>query len=204
MHLQMTNAEIARCVRKAQDGCHESFGWLIARQEHVICGIIYNKMRDGSKEDREDMFQEVMLHAWRNIKLIEKDPFRFPLWMTVLTQWRCIAAWRNHPFPKQFEYLQTESMDRILSIFFMHEENFMGVIFTREAVDYVKRAMYKLSKMDRCMLKSRFWLRESQIELGKKLGVSTNTCRKRHKKAVGNFRQAFLQMVAPEDLYEPS
>ncbi len=200
----MTNEEIARCVRKAQAGCHESFGRLITRQEDAIRGIIFNKMRDRSKEDREDMFQEVMLHAWRNIKLITEDPFRFPLWMTVLVKWRCIAAWRSHPLPKQFEYLQTESMDRISFILFMYEENFMDVIFTHEVIDYVKRAMYKLSKMDRCMLKSKFWLRESQIELGRKLGVSTNTCRKRHKKAVENFRKAFLQMVTPEDLCAPS
>ena len=200
----MTNEEIARCVRKAQAGCHESFRRLIARQKSIIHGIIYNRLRDKSEEDREDMFQEVMLHTWHSIKLLKKDPGRFPRWMSTLTKWRCCASRRGRPSPKQFEHHQLENYDRILSVFFMHDKNFIDSILTREAISYVNRVMCKLSEEDRDMLKSEFQIRETLRKQGRRLGVHINTCYRKRKKAKENFRQALLETVAPEDLYVPS
>lgn len=196
----MTNEEIARCVRKAQAGCHESFERLIARQEHVIRGIICNRLRDKREEDREDMFQEVMLHSWRNIKLLKEDPERFPRWMSTLTKWRCCASRHGHLPPKQFEYLQIESLDRIWSIFFMHEKSFMDSILTREAITNTRHSISGLSKADRYMLKSEFWAGETLRKQGGRLGVHVNTCYRKRKKARENFKQALLQTVLPEDL----
>ncbi len=200
----MNNAEIARCVIKAQAGCHESFGRLIARQRHIIRGIIRNRMRDKKEEDREDMFQEVMLHAWRNIKLIVEDLSRFPKWISILTKWRCAARRRDNPLPKQFDPYQLENNDRILFVISMHEKNFTDTILTREVIDYVKRAIRKLSKVDKDMLKSEFRTMETQREQSKRIGVCKATCRRRRKKARENFKKILLQMVAHEDLYVPS
>ena len=204
----MTNKEIARCVRKAQAGCHKSFGRLITHHESKIRGIIGGSLRSYRKEDMEDMYQEVLLHIWRNIKSKNKDA-HFTAWLIVLTKWRCATMKRKRLPPGQYDFRLQDfekiyDWQRISSVLFVHEKSFMDVIFTREAINYVKCVMRKLNKEDRGILKSRFWLEDTQTELSKQLGICVMTCRRKRKKAIGNCRQALLQMVTPEDLCAPS
>ena len=204
----MNNAAIARCVRKAQAGCHESFGRLIAHHESKIRGIIGGSLRSYKKEDKEDMYQEVLLHAWRNIKSKNRDA-HFTAWLTVLIKWRCAAMKRKRLPPGQYDFRLQDfeeiyDWQRISSVLFVHEKSFMDVIFTREAINYVKCVMRKLNKEDRGILKSKFWLEDTQTELSKQLGICVMTCRRKRKKAMENFRKAFLQTVTHEDPYAPS
>ncbi len=204
----MTNEEIARCVRKAQAGCHESFGRLVIHHELKIRDIIGRSLRSYRKEDKEDMYQEVLLHTWRNIKSKNEDA-HFTAWLIVLTKWRCAAMKRKRLPPMGYDFRQQDfeeqyDWQRISSVLFTHEKSLIDSILSRETINYVKRAIRKLGKVDRDMLKSEFRTGETQREQCKRLGICFVTCRRRRRKAKENFRQVLLQMVAPEDLCVPS
>ncbi|KKM73498.1 hypothetical protein LCGC14_1409940 [marine sediment metagenome] len=204
----MTNEAIARRVRKAQAGCHESFGQLIAYHEKKIRDIIGRSLRNYRKEDKEDMYQEVLLHTWRNIKS-KKEAAHFTAWLIVLTKWRCAAMKRKRQQPRGYDFRQEGfeklyDWQRISLVFFIHEENFMDIIFSRETARNIQYAISKLDEMDRDMLQSIFWSMEILKEQSKRLEICVVTCRRRRRKAMENFKQALLGMVAPEGLYVPS
>ena len=204
----MTNEEIARCVRKTQDGCHESFGQLIAYHESKIRGIIGGSLRSYKKEDKEDMYQEVLLHIWRNIKSKNKDA-HFTAWLIVLTKWRCATMKRKRLPPGQYDFRLQDfeeiyDWQRISSVLFVHEKSFMDVIFTREVIANIGYIVNGLSLRDKHMLISEFWWEETQKKQSEKLGICIVTCRHWRRRAKENFKKAFLQMVTPEDLYAPS
>ncbi len=204
----MTDEEIVRCVRKAQAGCHESFGRLIAHHEQKIRNIIGGSLRNYRKEDKEDMFQEVMLHTWRNIG-IKKEAAHFTAWLTVLIKWRCIAMKRKRIPPMGYDFRLQDSEELydwqcISLVLFMHEKSFMDIIFSRETARKIQHAISKLNKMDREMLQSIFWLMETQKKQSERLGICIVTCRIHRRKAMKNFKQAFLQMGVHEDPRVPS
>ena len=79
-------------VRSAQKGDHDAFLALLAQHDRQIMSVIYRF--SANLYDREDLYQEIFLHAWKSLKRFRfRSSFR--TWLYRVSLNRCIDYMRK-------------------------------------------------------------------------------------------------------------
>ncbi len=120
---------------------------------HKICFVYSN-----SNEDKEDLYQEIVLQLWKSYPSFRKEA-KFSTWMyrvalnTAITLNKKAAFFKNHKTPLSDEYAIAEVIDY------------------SEDIKILYKAISKLSKIERAIIM--LWLEEKAYsEISEIIGIS--------------------------------
>lgn len=85
-------AEDGRLVRAARAGDESAFARLYERYARIVHGVLLARV---SREDVEDLVQDVFLTAWRRLDEL-RDPAAFGGWLAMIARNRATDAHRRH------------------------------------------------------------------------------------------------------------
>ncbi len=129
----------------------------------------------------EDIVQETFLQVYQRLETLE-DPKRFPKWLYVIVNRRCIAWLRKNRLQTQpleetdISEIETEAYSRYVAA--EHART------TAEAQrDLVQKLLTKLKESDREVITLHYFEEMSSSEIGEFLGVSENTIKSRLRRA---------------------
>jgi len=86
--------ELIRC---AQAGDRAAFDVLANRYRALILAITF--LRTGSKDEAEDLTQEILTKAWVNLAAL-KEPAAFIAWLRTIAANACLDWYRKAPWPE--------------------------------------------------------------------------------------------------------
>lgn len=89
-------------VRCAQAGDRAAFDVLAARYRALILAMTF--LRTGSKDEAEDLTQEVFAKAWVNLPAL-KEPAAFVAWLRQIAANACRDWYRKAPWPESLSDL---------------------------------------------------------------------------------------------------
>lgn len=95
--------EVRALLLAAREGDHDAFGRLVALNQSAVFRTVLAAL--GSRDDAEDVVQEVFVQAWRKLGSFRGDA-SFRTWLLAITWRKAVDArrirrlrWRRHPQP---------------------------------------------------------------------------------------------------------
>lgn len=85
-------------IHWAKEGDHEAFLTLLSQYDRQIMSVVYRFT--GDRYDREDLYQEVFLHAFASIRAYREEA-AFGTWLYRVALNRCIDFMRKKPVVSQ-------------------------------------------------------------------------------------------------------
>jgi len=142
----------------------------------ALFGICRKMLR--SREDAEEVFQEVMIKIWKAGKSFDPNKARLYTWMVNIARNSCIDLMRKNNRRPQIQ--DTEE-----SVYIMEQNQ-----STEFPVDHIglKEEIAKLRKEDRNVLELAYFSGYSQGEIAKKLNLPLGTVKTRARKAINELK----------------
>jgi RNA polymerase sigma-70 factor (ECF subfamily) len=181
-----TSAQLVSLVTQARDGSRSAFAQLADRFHQDIFRMVYYRIR--SREDAEDIAQDVFLKAFQKISSI-KDAAKFRGWLSSITLNRIRDFQRkkrfrsffkadeenieSHP-PVEADSDQPEALDQVLREDFWRQ---------------VSLILNKLSRMEREVFLLRFFDHLSINEIAGALKKNQSTVKTHLYRALAKFRK---------------
>ncbi len=94
-------------IARAQTGDHEAFMALVKQYDHRVMAVVYRFTCD--QFDRDDLYQEVFMAAFRHIKKFRQDS-SFSTWLYRIALNRCMDQERKRKWPTS-DQEPSESVD---------------------------------------------------------------------------------------------
>ena len=174
----MKNEDVA-LITRILAGDETAFESLIKKYQKQVHAQALRQIDDF--QIAEDIVQETFLQVYQKLDTLE-DPTRFPKWLYVIVNRRCIAWLRKNRLQTQpleetdISEIETEAYSRHIA-----EEQART---TAEAQrDLVKKLLAKLKESDREVITLHYFEEMTSSEIGEFLGVSENTVKSRLQRA---------------------
>ena len=174
----MKNEDVA-LITRILAGDETAFESLIKKYQKQVHAQALRQIDDF--QIAEDIVQETFVQVYQKLDTLE-DPTRFPKWLHVIVNRRCIAWLRKNRLQTQpleetdISEIETEAYSRHIA-----EEHART---TAEAQrDLVKKLLAKLKESDREVITLHYFEEMTSSEIGEFLGVSENTVKSRLQRA---------------------
>jgi len=194
-------SEISRLAARARDGNRFAFQQLVGELEPRIFRMIFYRTR--SREDAEDICQDVFLQAYRSLKKL-KDPERFASWLFRIAVNRVNDYHRRQKFRSLFSALQDSDRDSEDNAEQPadHNTDTVDAIVRKEFWQKVQSMLRQLSKMEQEVFLLRFLDDLGIKEIAEVLHKSESTIKTHLYRALEKFKndgefRAFIQEARP-------
>lgn len=162
-------------------GNENSFRILVSRYLNPIFGFSYRLI--GSKNDSEDITQEVFVKVWKNLKKYDSKQ-NFKTWLFAIARNTIFDHLRKR---KEFVFSDFENNDgenEFTESIVDENENIEDKIFKTENAGVLKTAINKLSKSEQEILSLRYEEDFTFDEMSKILKKPLNTVKSQHRRIV--------------------
>lgn len=202
METELNESEL---ISRAVTGDTVAMGQLFSRHEARLKRMISVRMdpRIGGRLDSSDIFQELQLEASQRLQeFAQQSGVPFFVWMRFLAKQKIAEACRRHV------YTQSRDVRREQSEFGANDQGtsvslasfLLGQITSpsmqvakAEIRQLVLSAIDSMDPLDREILLMRHAEQLSSFETAKELGISQNTCRQRHVRALKRLKVILSQ-----------
>ena len=169
----------AELIRRTLAGDETAFTMLVNKYRKHVHTLAWHKI--GDFHIAEDITQETFLQVYRDLATL-KEPDRFPGWLYVVTNHRCIAWFRKHR--SQLRLVKDINMamkgEAAYSRYVADEQAKTG---TETQQKVVKQLLAKLQESERTVITLYYFGEMTCEEISKFLGVSANTIKSRLSRA---------------------
>ena len=175
----------ADLIQHTLEGDQQAFAALVEKYQKQIHALVWQKI--GDFHIAQEITQDVFLTAYHKLTTL-KDPNRLSGWLYVITNRKCIA-WHRKKKP------QHESLDAMDPVALEEVYCSMHITQQREAAaiqkrrELVQKLLSKLQESERTVVNLYYIAEMTCEEIGKFLGVSTNTVRSRLHRARNKLRK---------------
>ena len=172
-------------IQRTLEGDNDAFACLVRKYQKRVHALAWRKI--GDFHIAEDITQETFLQIYRKLPTL-KDPCRFPGWLYVITNRRCLAWLRK----KRIQTQRLEEIDTAMS----EKTSYSRHIATEQAKnaaeaqrELVKNLLAKLKESDRTVITLYYLSGMTYAEIGEFLGVSADTVRMRVRRALQRLKK---------------
>ena len=172
-------------IQRILKGDDNAFACLVRKYQKRVHALAWRKI--GDFHIAEDITQETFLQIYRKLPTL-KDPRRFPGWLYVITNRRCLAWLRK----KRIQTQPLEEIDTAMS----EKTSYSRHVATEQAKsaaelkrELVKNLLAKLKESDRTVITLYYLSEMTYAEIGEFLGVSADTVRIRVHRALQRLKK---------------
>jgi RNA polymerase sigma-70 factor, ECF subfamily len=196
---QPPDQDVRRLAAEARDGNRFAFQQLVTQLEPRIFRMIFYRTR--SREDAEDICQDVFLQAYRSLKKL-KEPERFASWLFRIAVNRVNDHHRRQKFRSLFSVLHDTDGEDEADSPAERESDTMDAIVRKEFWHKVETMLTQLSKMEKEVFLLRFMDDLGLKEIAEILHKSESTVKTHLYRALGKFKndqafRAYINEVQP-------
>ena len=193
------DADVSRLAAEARDGNRFAFQQLVTQLEPRVFRMIFYRTR--SREDAEDICQDVFLQAYRSLKKL-KEPERFASWLFRIAVNRVNDHHRRQKFRSLFSVLHDTDGEDEADPPEDREAGTMDAIVRKEFWQKVETMLTQLSKMEKEVFLLRFLDDLGLKEIAEVLHKSESTVKTHLYRALGKFKndqafRAYTEEVQP-------
>ena len=193
------DTDVSRLAAEARDGNRFAFQQLVTQLEPRIFRMIFYRTR--SREDAEDICQDVFLQAYRSLKKL-KEPERFASWLFRIAVNRVNDHHRRQKFRSLFSGLHDTDSENDADPPEDRETDTMDAIVRKEFWQKVETMLTQLSKMEKEVFLLRFLDDLGLKEIAEVLHKSESTVKTHLYRALGKFKndqafRAYIEEVQP-------
>jgi len=193
------DADVSRLAVEARDGNRFAFQQLVRQLEPRIFRMIFYRTR--SREDAEDICQDVFLQAYRSLPKL-KEPERFTSWLFRIAVNRVNDHHRRQKFRSLFSTLQDTEGEDNADPPTNGDNDTMDAIVRKEFWQKVQTMLEQLSKMEQEVFILRFLDDLGIKEIADVLRKSESTVKTHLYRALGKFKsndefRAFIKEARP-------
>ncbi len=188
------DTDVSRLAAQALDGNRFAFHQLVTQLEPRIFRMIFYRTR--SRQDAEDICQDVFLQAYRSLKKL-KEPERFASWLFRIAVNRVNDYHRRQKFRSLFSVLHDTDGEDDADPPADRETDTMDAIVRKEFWQKVETMLTQLSKMEKEVFLLRFLDDLGIKEIANVLHKSESTVKTHLYRALGKFKndQAFRAYI---------
>ena len=188
------DTDVSRLAAEARDGNRFAFQRLVTQLEPKIFRMVFYRTR--SRQDAEDISQEVFLQAYRSLKKL-KEPERFASWLFRIAVNRVNDYHRRQKFRSLFSVLHDADSEDDADPPPDRETGTMDAIVRKEFWQKVETMLTQLSKMEKEVFLLRFLDDLGIKEIAEVLHKSESTVKTHLYRALGKFKndQAFRAYI---------
>ena len=169
----------AELIRRTLAGDETAFTMLVKKYRKHVHTLAWHKV--GDFHIAEDITQETFLQVYRDLATL-REPDRFPGWLYVVTNHRCIAwSRKNRSHVRLVEGINMAMKGEAAYSRYVADEQ--AKIATEAQQTVVKQLLAKLQESERTVLTLYYFGEMTCEEISKFLGVSTNTIKSRLSRA---------------------
>ena len=166
-------------IRRTLAGDETAFTMLVKKYRKHVHTLAWHKI--GDFHIAEDITQETFLQVYRDLATL-REPDRFPGWLYVVTNHRCIAwSRKNRLHVRLVEDINIEMKGEAAYSRYVADEQAKTVTEAQQKV--VKQLLAKLQESERTVVTLYYFGEMTCEEIGKFLGVSANTIKSRLSRA---------------------
>ena len=166
-------------IRRTLTGDETAFTMLVNKYRKHVHTLAWHKV--GDFHIAEDITQETFLQVYRDLATL-KEPDRFPGWLYVVTNHRCIAWFRKHRSQVRLVEGINMAMKRGAAYSrYVADEQAKTATEAQQTV--VKQLLAKLKESERTVMTLYYFGEMTCEEISKFLGVSVNTIKSRLSRA---------------------
>ena len=169
----------AELIRRTLAGDETAFTMLVKRYRKHVHTLAWHKV--GDFHIAEDITQETFLQVYRDLATLKK-PDRFPGWLYVVTNHRCIAWFRKN----QLHVRLVEGINMAMkgeTAYSRYVADEQAKTATEAQQEAVKQLLAKLQESERTVMTLYYFGEMTCEEISKFLGVSANTIKSRLSRA---------------------
>lgn len=156
----------------------DAYGAIINR---IVSRILYQSPRDA-----EECISDVLLAAWQNGSVLQKEHRPLKGWLCVTARNKAINRWHS------LRRKQTVALNEELASDWMLEPH------TTSAEDLIEALVNTLQPPDKEIFTRRYYLLETSREIGQELGLEENAVNVRLSRGRARLKQQFLQLTKEE------
>ena len=169
----------AELIRRTLAGDETAFTMLVKKYRKHVHTLAWHKI--GDFHIAEDITQETFLQVYRDLATL-REPDRFPGWLYVVTNHRCIAWFRkNRLHARLVEGINMAMKGEAAYSRYVADEQAKTAIEAQQKV--VKQLLAKLQESERTVMTLYYFGEMTCEEISKFLGVSVNTIKSRLSRA---------------------
>ncbi len=174
----MKNSDV-QLIQRTLDGDDAAFTELVEKYQKQVHALVWRKI--GDFHFAEEITQDTFIKAHQQLRTLKK-PQRFASWLYVIASNLCGTWLRNKNVRTQLQEHIDKSVDEraTYSEHIVKENNQITVETQREVV---KKLLAKLEECERTVMTLHYFGDMSCSEIGKFMGVSTNTIKSRLRRA---------------------
>jgi len=172
------------------EGEESAFALLVQRHLKSVYSFVFRLVGNG--KDAEDIVQETFIKAWKNLKNYSRQSSRFKTWLMHIARNTSIDYLRKKQHIP-FSALEGEDETNWLSENVPDETMLPEeVLAHKDDLEDMNRAMLKLSPLYREVLLLYYGNDFSFEEAATISGISVNTLKSRHRRAVAELRKLLM------------
>ena len=169
----------AELIRRTLAGDETAFTMLVKKYRKHVHTLAWHKV--GDFHIAEDITQETFLQVYRDLATL-REPDRFPGWLYVVTNHRCIAwSRKNRSHVRLVEGINMAMKGEAAYSRYVADEQ--AKIATEAQQTVVKQLLAKLQESERTVMTLYYFGEMTCEEISKFLGVSANTIKSRLSRA---------------------
>ena len=175
----------ADLIQHTLEGDQQAFAVLVEKYQRQIHALVWQKI--GDFHIAQEITQDVFLTAYHKLTTL-KDPNRLAGWLYVIANRRCIAWHRkNKPQPESLEAIDPNEIEEVYYSVYMTQQR--EETANQRQRELVQRLLSKLQESERTVVNLYYIAEMTCEDIGKFLGVSTNTVRSRLHRARNRLRK---------------
>ena len=180
--MRNSNTEL---IQRVLDGDEDAFACLVRKYQKSVHTLAWQKT--GDFHIAEDITQETFLQVYEKLPTL-KDQSRFPGWLYVITNRRCLAWFRKKRIQTQgLEEIDIAMAEKISYSTHVAAEQSKRAVETKRKL--VKNLLAKLKESDRTVITLYYLGEMTYAEIGEFLGVSADTVRIRIRRALQRLKK---------------
>ena len=192
-------------IERTLEGDQHAFALLVEKYQDQIHTLVWQKI--GDFHIAQEITQDVFISAYQKLATL-KHPNRFSGWLYVIANRKCITWYRKKkPQPQSLEGTDPMELEEAYYSDYMSQQREEETHEKRRAL--VQKLLSKLRESDKTVITLHYLAGLSCEEIGKFLGVSTNTVKSRlHrartqlKKEEAVIRESLSSFQVPKQLAE--
>ena len=175
----------ADLIQHTLEGDQQAFAALVEKYQKQIHALVWQKI--GDFHIAQELTQDVFLTAYHKLTTL-KNPNRLSGWLYVIANRKCIAWYRKKkPQPQSLETTDPVEIEEVYYSEYMTQQREDAAKRKRRAI--VQKLLSKLKESDRTIVNLYYIAEMTCEDIGKFLGVSTNTVRSRLHRARNRLKK---------------